>query len=579
MRKKVFNSKRILALLLTTVLVFSLFIAAPDVAEPEGKASAYDLMVFMELSVVIPFGGGNIVASINGAPAQSLPLLVEPTASVVMTAVPSPGQVLSEWTLNNNMPGFPPRSGNTWSFTMPNDNLVFIATFNMAPNPINYITVSSNNNSWGSAFANPTGAAQGSTISISASPVSGFRFVRWEAVSGGPSFANAASANTTFTMPNNAVSVRAVFEPIGQAVTVTTNNNALGSAYASPANASAGSSVSLTAYPNTGSRFVRWDVISGPSGFAIPNASSANTTFTMPSSAVTVRAVFEPAGLFVSVIRNVDTWGTAYANPSNATAGATVSLSAQPSSGAKFVRWEVVSGPSGFAIPNYTTANTRFTMPNTSVTVRAVFESTLYVTVLCNNNAWGTAYATPADAIAGATVTLTAYPSYGYRFVRWEVVTGPSGLSLQNATSPTTTFTRPTATVTVRAHFEPTSAVHPPPPPIGAGALTVSRTYVLLDGIPINLDVPPQMINGRAMVPMRAIFEALGATVNWSESTRTVTGTKGNTSIILVINNTTAIVNGQPVTLEQPAVTINSRTLVPLRFVGEALGVQVNWVG
>jgi hypothetical protein len=78
---------------------------------------------------------------------------------------------------------------------------------------------------------------------------------------------------------------------------------------------------------------------------------------------------------------------------------------------------------------------------------------------------------------------------------------------------------------------------------------------------------------------MRTIFEALGAEITWDGTTRTVTATKDDTTIALTIGSTTATVNGRAETLDQPAVIVGSRTLVPLRFVGEALGVTVNWDG
>jgi len=73
---------------------------------------------------------------------------------------------------------------------------------------------------------------------------------------------------------------------------------------------------------------------------------------------------------------------------------------------------------------------------------------------------------------------------------------------------------------------------------------------------------------------MRAIFEALGAEIEWDGTTQTVTGTKDSSTITLRIGSNTATVNGQQQNLDQPAVVQSSRTLVPLRFVGEALGVS-----
>ena len=102
---------------------------------------------------------------------------------------------------------------------------------------------------------------------------------------------------------------------------------------------------------------------------------------------------------------------------------------------------------------------------------------------------------------------------------------------------------------------------------------------VKIDGQQIAFDVPPQLINDRTMVPLRAIFEALGATVDWNGDTQTVMSTKGSTTISLTINNPTMYVNGTAVTLDSPACLIGSRTLVPVRAISEAFGTTVDWDG
>ncbi|MEW6226593.1 MAG: stalk domain-containing protein [Bacillota bacterium] len=110
------------------------------------------------------------------------------------------------------------------------------------------------------------------------------------------------------------------------------------------------------------------------------------------------------------------------------------------------------------------------------------------------------------------------------------------------------------------------------------GALPASAApRVLLDGAQLSFDVPPVIEQGRTLVPMRAIFEALGAEVGWDGTTRTVTAARGQTTVRLTIGVKTAHKNGAPVTLDAPAKVVNGRTLVPLRFVSEALGCSVQW--
>jgi hypothetical protein len=94
----------------------------------------------------------------------------------------------------------------------------------------------------------------------------------------------------------------------------------------------------------------------------------------------------------------------------------------------------------------------------------------------------------------------------------------------------------------------------------------------------LQFDVPPIIVRGRAMVPMRGVYEALGAEVSWDAASRTVTGTKGGTVIQLPVGSTTAQVNGRPVQIDVPALIEGGRTMIPVRFIGESLGAEVNWV-
>lgn len=98
-----------------------------------------------------------------------------------------------------------------------------------------------------------------------------------------------------------------------------------------------------------------------------------------------------------------------------------------------------------------------------------------------------------------------------------------------------------------------------------------------IDTEKIETDVPPTIVDNRTLVPVRAIFESLGATVEWDDSTRTATGTTADTVVVIQIDNSTAYVNGEERTLDVPAQIINNRTMVPARFVSEALGCDVTW--
>ena len=100
---------------------------------------------------------------------------------------------------------------------------------------------------------------------------------------------------------------------------------------------------------------------------------------------------------------------------------------------------------------------------------------------------------------------------------------------------------------------------------------------VILNGTPIEFDVAPIIENNRTLVPFRGIFEALGAEVNWNNDAKTATGELNNISIQLTIGNQTAYVNKQPILLDVPPKIINGRTLVPIRFIVENFGFSVDW--
>lgn len=111
-----------------------------------------------------------------------------------------------------------------------------------------------------------------------------------------------------------------------------------------------------------------------------------------------------------------------------------------------------------------------------------------------------------------------------------------------------------------------------------ANAILVLRQLpVYLDETRLFFDVPPLVESGRTLVPLRKIFEALGAKVDWDPETETVTAARGDREIRLAIGSKTAFVNGGPVSLDVPGQVRDGRSLVPLRFVGESLRAAVHW--
>ena len=98
-----------------------------------------------------------------------------------------------------------------------------------------------------------------------------------------------------------------------------------------------------------------------------------------------------------------------------------------------------------------------------------------------------------------------------------------------------------------------------------------------LDDNEITCNPAPLIINSRTMIPARAVFEELGAEVSWQEEKRTVGVKYENINIEMKIDSDVATVNGMGVRLDSPAVIVDSRTMIPLRFIGEAIGATVLW--
>ena len=115
-------------------------------------------------------------------------------------------------------------------------------------------------------------------------------------------------------------------------------------------------------------------------------------------------------------------------------------------------------------------------------------------------------------------------------------------------------------------------------------AFAADDTTVLIDNEKIEFDVPPQIINERTMVPMRKIFETLGATVEWYGETQLIFATRNELIIVMEIGkptfSVTNVITGETkdIELDSPPIIINERTLVPARAISESIGYTVDWV-
>jgi len=100
---------------------------------------------------------------------------------------------------------------------------------------------------------------------------------------------------------------------------------------------------------------------------------------------------------------------------------------------------------------------------------------------------------------------------------------------------------------------------------------------IYLDGKELETDVPPVIVNDRTMVPFRDIFEALGATVDWNGNLKKAYATLSDKMVILTIGSNKMLVYGGSVELDAPPFIHNDRTLIPIRAVCEVFGCTVDW--
>jgi hypothetical protein len=112
----------------------------------------------------------------------------------------------------------------------------------------------------------------------------------------------------------------------------------------------------------------------------------------------------------------------------------------------------------------------------------------------------------------------------------------------------------------------------------GAALASAQGINVQVNGNPVTFtNTQPQYISGRVLVPLRGVFEEMGADVQWHPETRSVTAQQNGQSVALRIGEKWATVDGKTVSLDVPAMIVGDSTMVPIRFISESLGAQVRW--
>jgi hypothetical protein len=124
--------------------------------------------------------------------------------------------------------------------------------------------------------------------------------------------------------------------------------------------------------------------------------------------------------------------------------------------------------------------------------------------------------------------------------------------------------------------YEPYEVVEPPTTETII-EIIVNNPTARVNGANVALDQSAVILNGRTVVPLRFIAESLGASVEWISETSTAIITTADTRIEVTVDNPSARVNGASVALDQSATILNGRTVVPVRFIAESLGASVDW--
>lgn len=224
---------------------------------------------------ILPIENGTITASAEAAGEGT---------EIELTAVPADGYRFKSWQVTSDGTPIPVTDN---KFTMPDGAVSVGAAFEkipvVDPKATEYnITVKTDGH--GTAKANVKKAEKDQVVELTATPDKGYKFKEWEIISG-----DVTITDNTFVMPDEDVTVKAIFKPTTAAVTeysITVVTDGNGIAKAKPSKAEEGTKIQLYATANKGYRFKEWKILSG-------DVKLKNHTFTMPAKDVKIKAVFE----------------------------------------------------------------------------------------------------------------------------------------------------------------------------------------------------------------------------------------------------------------------------------------------
>lgn len=284
------------------------------------------------------------------------------------------------------------------------------------------------------------------------------------------------------------------------------------------------------------------------------------------------------------------------------TSGQTVQLSAVADPGWVFNKWDIDGSNTLTSDPSMTMDANR---KATAYFIEDAQPTGTYFTLTLDKEGSGSVTALPGSEengfyASGSTVTLSASPENGWNFSKWvigeeTIATPETTITMGSDKTATAYFTKKSSTsggggssgssTAGRGASTPepvTVNTEAPKSPGEAGTiivLTIGSPKVLVNGQEVTIDAPPFIKPDvyRTMVPIRFISEQLGAQVEWLEKDKQVKISLDGAEIILTIGSDKALVNGKEDTIDCPAEIDHDRTYVPLRFIAETFGAEVEW--
>ena len=341
------------------------------------------------------------------------------------------GYVFDHWEVSYGDVAVANKNAKETTFTMPDSMVVLTARYKA----LQSITLEN-----GKAYAGGeeiTTAKKGTEVAIKADDLDGKVFDHWEIVSGNVTLENADKADTTFTMPAESISLKAVYNTIHSIRTTFCT--------ADPASAIKGTEITVTAETREGYVFDRWEASDGVE-------LTEDGKFTMPDYDVTIEAKYKQYHS-IEVSKGVAT--DAEGNPiSSAVEGTEIWIEIDREQRNpdefEFKHWE--SGPEDLEIANRKAERTSFTMPDEDVTVEAKFLHLREITVHD-----GTTYVEGEEggiAKAGQTVTVKADEIPGLKFDHWTVDFGNVTLTTVDEATGEATFEMVNEPVELTAHYK-----------------------------------------------------------------------------------------------------------------------------